>query len=394
MLKKKHKIAIYSGSIPSTTFVERLIEGLSNNACQILLFGFKKDDFNYGSNISVFAYKNSKLNKVWMLVRYSLLLSCFKYKEKRKLDAILKAKSQNKLYDKMKCYQVLWHKPDVFHLQWAKGIAYWSWVQDFNIKLVLSLRGAHINYSPIADQGLSQLYKHYFPKVDRFHAVSQAIAIEAQKYGADLLKTDVIYSGLNSAEFENNFVTKKSRFNIISIGRSHWVKGYHYALDACKQLKDANQKFKYTIIGADGYLELQYQIKDLGLENHVVLKKSIPMEGVKKALREADVLLLPSIKEGIANVVLEAMASRTLVLTTDCGGMTEVVKHKHNGYVCSIRDAQAIKSALSEIMELSQNERKILLDNALVTVRSQHSQEQMVNKMLELYDQVLNSNQI
>jgi colanic acid/amylovoran biosynthesis glycosyltransferase len=90
--KKNLKIAIYSGDLPSTTFIERLILGLANTESSIYLFGFIKEKISYKGSVSVFAYKNTKIRKAVYLLKYSLLLFFFKYKEKQKLDTILKTK--------------------------------------------------------------------------------------------------------------------------------------------------------------------------------------------------------------------------------------------------------------------------------------------------------------
>lgn len=389
-MENKIKIAVYSGSIPSTTFIERLILGLSKNGCDVYLFGYLKRKTNYESWITSFAYKNTKPYKAWFLFKYSVLLKLFKSKEKRKLDAILISKAQNSMLDKVKCYPILWHKPDIFHVQWAKGLEYWSWVQKFNIKLVLSLRGAHINYSPVADKDLADSYRRNFPNVDGFHAVSHAIGKLAESYGAPKGKIDVVYSGLDLSKFHNIPKLKDQNLNIISIGRSHWIKGYHYALDACSILKERNVQFTYTIVGAQGYLELMYQIKDLGLENHVVLLNALPMNDVKQKIQASSLLLLPSVEEGIANVVLEAMASRTLVLTTNCGGMEEVIQDQVNGFVCPNRDAKAMANQIANIGEISFEEKERILDRAQQTIESQHTETQMVSRMLNMYKKVIN----
>ena len=54
---------------------------------------------------------------------------------------------------------------------------------------------------------------------------------------------------------------------------------------------------------------------------------------VKELIKNADILLLSSVEEGIANVVLEAMALGTLVVSTECGGMNEVIKNNENGFL-------------------------------------------------------------
>lgn len=385
-MSNKLKIAIYSGVIPTSTFIERLIHGLaSSNACEIYLFGAIQKDINYNLNVKVAGYKNVKWHKTFQLIKFSVLLFLFRRKDKKKLDAILKFQKRNSLLDKVKFYPVLWHKPDIFHLQWAKGLKDWIWVKEFGIKLVLSLRGSQINHSPIADNGLAELYKDNFPKVDAFHAVSKAIGLEAEKYAAQREKIKVVYSGLDLDCVKNEVEKQDSLFKMLSIGRPHWVKGYTYALDACKILKDKGIKFKYTIIGAAGNIELAYQIKDLNLQDEVVLLNRKPFNDVKAMIQESSLLVLPSLKEGLANVVLEAMSLNTLVLTTDCGGMTEVIEDNHNGFVVPIRNSEKMAMKMMEISKMPNSDIIAITQNAVKTVKTQHNEQQLITGMLRLY---------
>jgi len=389
-MKKKLKIAIYSGDIPSTTFIERLIIGLSKKGNEILLFGRIKKKVRYSQNVLIKGYSSGKLQKGVYLMYYSLLLRFFRNKEKRKLDQILASQSRDSLYDKVKCYPVLWHKPDIFHIQWAKGLSEWVWVKEFGIKIVLSLRGAHINYSPIANLKLAQMYREHFPKVDVFHAVSQAIAKEATKYNAPEEKIEVVYSGLdlNIFNYKNsNLISQSPVFSIISVGRPHWKKGYGYALDAFKLVKNLGCDFKYTIVGGVN-LELTYQIKELGLEHDIIVLNHVPFDEVQKRIKASDLLFLPSAEEGIANVVLEAMSTGVLVLTTDCGGMEEVVVDGINGFVTPIRNAHKMAKKILEISQISDNQKKQMTSKALETIHKQHSEELMIDGMLDLYSEI------
>ena len=387
-MSDKFKIAVYSGEIPSTAFIERLIKGLSNKGCQIFLFGNIKKSSSYQSeNISVKGYRNNRISKAFYLLYYTVLLTLFRFKDKRRLDKILKDESRFSLYDRVKYYPVLWYKPDIFHVQWAKGINDWLWVKTFGIKIILSLRGAHINYSPIANLELAELYTTCFPKVDGFHAVSKAIAKEATKYGANAEKIKVIYSGLDISSFENvkgNASDKNDAFHVISVGRPHWIKGYTYALDAFKILLDKNIQFKYTIVGGLN-LELEYQIDELGLSPYVNFIGKVPFDEAQNLIKTSDLLLLPSMKEGLANVVLEAMANSKLVLTTDCGGMNEVITHGKNGFIVPIRNTTEMANAILEISKLSNSEKQQIAANALETIRNQHDHDLMIEGMLNLY---------
>ncbi|TYB77007.1 glycosyltransferase family 4 protein [Bizionia myxarmorum] len=386
-MKKPLRIAIYSGTIPSTTFIERLIVGLSNKEQKVLLFGISTRAARYSQFVSVICYKSNRFSKAIHLLKYTLLLLLFNIKEKRILDALLQSQNRSTWNDKLKTYPVLYHKPDVFHIQWAKGLNDWVWVQDFGMKLVLSLRGAHINYSPIADLELAVMYRQNFPKVDGFHAVCQEIAIEAVKYGAKKETIHVVKSGLNLQElaFKLKEFDSNTPLNIISVGRDHWIKDYRLALDAMYILKQKGIFFRYNIIGVSENEGLVFQRAQLGLENEVHFIDSMTFNAVQEAMNQADVFFLPSLKEGIANVVLEAMALGTIVVSSDCGGMAEVVKPNDTGFLVPVRDVESMTLALVAVSQLSKEDYQEMTKRARRFVEQNHSEEQMVEGMLDLY---------
>lgn len=388
----KLKIAIYSGVVPSTTFIERLIIGLAESGSEVYLFGDQQRKAQYGKNIIVSTY-GKKFSKLWVLVRFSVLLWLFKSKEKRELDSWISSRNRRSLLLKVKCYPVLWYAPEIFHLQWARSVEDWLWVQDFGMKLVISFRGAHINYTPITEEGVAELYLKYFPKVDGFHAVSSAIAKEAVKYGANPEKIKVVYSGFPLTAIPSHvdmYTQEIKTIQLLSIGRSHWVKGYNYALDACYLLKQQGIDFHYTIIGAKGVEELEYQRSELNLIDQITFLDRVPYEEVLDKTQQAHIILLPSVEEGIANVVLEAMMLQKLVLTTDCGGMEEIVKDGQNGFVVPIRNPQQMSEKIMQISELSPSQIKEITTQARITIETINSEQKMVADMKSLYDFVLN----
>lgn len=389
-MNKPHKIAVYSGEIPSTTFIERLVDGISKRGVKVYLFGLQKKKKPYSHpNICEVSHTENSFNKFFNLLKYSILLFFFRNKEKRKLDAFIKNHCTNHRRARLKFYPVLYHRPDIFHIQWAKSISDWMWVQEFGIKLVLSLRGAHINYSPIADPELAQTYRNYFPLLDGFHAVSEAIAREAQHYGADPQKIQVVYSGLTDLDAVFDKKPKNEVFEILSVGRSHWKKGYDYALQAMQLLGDKKIDFNYTLIGGKGAEELEFLKADLGLQDRVQLLGNMPFEIVQQKMFQADVLLMPSVEEGIANVVLEAMQLGTLVLSTDCGGMREVIQDGKNGFIVPVRDPESMAAALQKIYVLADSQKEDIRVAAQATIQQNHTLKKMVHDMCSLYEQVL-----
>ena len=388
----KPKIAIYSGLIPTTTFVENLIKGLSKEKYKIYLFGTKRSKVIYDGNVEVKGNEDNQVHKFLILLKYTFLLMLFKPNNKRKLDCHIRQKKINIRLSKLKFYPVLWNQPDVFHLQWAKGTKDWIWVQDFGIKLVVSLRGTHISVSPVANCELAQEYKEIFPKVDSFHAVSKALAKQSEKYGANPKKIKVVYSGLPKVE---NFLEKDKYsvetlpIQILSVGRAHWIKGYNYALDACALLKNQGFNFHYTIVGVKNSEELELQKNDLGLNDYVKFTENVSQTMVKQLMLQSDLFLLPSVEEGVANVVLEAMSLQKIVITTNCGGMEEVVNDGVNGFIVPIRNPGAIAQKIIEISTLSQIQVNEIAAKAREKIEAIHSEEKMVEDMKSLYDFVL-----
>ncbi len=389
------RVAIYSGAIPSTTFIERLIVGLADDGVQLLIHGKIVGDVCYDSkNITKIGYSGG-LNRIWLASKFAVLFSLTRPGTLLKLvkcypNGIFSAAFLNWF---VRTGPIIWHKPDIFHLQWTKGIEEWIFLQQFGIKIVVSLRGTQIHCSPIADEDLAQTYRKVFPHVDAFHGVSKAICREASKYGADGDKCRVVCSGMDLMEFP--FAVSKEfdrrEIEIISVGRPHWIKGYNYALDAMKILKDRNVPFHYRIIGGSSE-ELVFQIHDLGLDDLVTIEDSIPFEKVKSLITASNILLLPSLEEGIPNVVLEAMALGTIVVSTDCGGVTEVINDVDSGFLVPIRDPEAIADKVQAVAKLSDNELDCVRRRSRETIELQHDHRKMVGDMKALYRWVLKSN--
>lgn len=392
-MKKTHTVAIYSGVSQSTTFIERLIKGLAIADTHVYIFGSHVEKPINKKNITYITY-GRKWYKLLMLFKYTILLLVFKFKEKKELDAIIAASYKGGYLLQLKYYQVLYHKPDLFHIQWAKSLEDWVWVEEFGMKLVLSLRGAHINYSPIVVTQLAATYKKGFPKVSGFHAVSLAIAKETTKYGANFEHIKVIKSGLNLKDFsfELKSYNSETPLEIISVGRDHWKKNYKLALDAMFLLKKNGIAFHYTIVGVKNNEALIYQRSQLGLDKDVSFINTLAFKDVQYAIQNADVMVLPSVEEGIANVVLEAMALGTLVLSTDCGGMAEVVLPLRTGYLTLNRDVQSMSEALVEISQLSLENYQQLTRQARDFVEKYHNEDQMIVQMQSLYQNLIPQN--
>jgi glycosyltransferase involved in cell wall biosynthesis len=151
-----------------------------------------------------------------------------------------------------------------------------------------------------------------------------------------------------------------SAVEIVSVGRLVEKKGFPDLLSACRELKNAltgTRTFRLRIYG-DGPMrdELTLLRDRLGLRDEVELVGERDGEEVRRAYQRADIFALtPCVtadgdRDGVPNVIVEAMACGLPVVTTDAGGITEVVQHGVNGLVATPRDVGTVAGHLAELV--------------------------------------------
>ena len=85
------------------------------------------------------------------------------------------------------------------------------------------------------------------------------------------------------------------------------------------------------------------------MRKHVLVRPVVAAERMPELYAEHDILLFPSLMEGLPTVVLEAMASGMPVITTETCGMPDVVEHEYNGLLLPPADAAAIEAAVARL---------------------------------------------
>lgn len=379
------RIVILAGEIPATTFIDGLINGLSQNGFEVIVIGVKSRGYTYASNVKVIPQPVSRIGKIWFILKKLLQVNpIFVFR------IIHDAYSERKVINNLVFYLPLLEiKPDWIHIQWATALNGKNLLFDFFPKQVLlSLRGAHINYTPIIHPETAELYRKFFPKVFRFHSVSNAIAKEAMKYGAQKEKIQTIYSFIDKSKTGESISPQEisGKVKIISIGRFHWKKGYEYALDAMSILKRENIELEYTIVAAGNIPEsIIYQIHQLNLRPNVNIINGLKHDEVFKALKENHLFLLPSVEEGIANVALEAMSIGLPVISTDCGGMEEVIQNNINGFIVKLRSSEEIAKCVKGFLSLSLDEKIRIANHAKSTIYQNHSKEKFLDNYINFY---------
>jgi glycosyltransferase involved in cell wall biosynthesis len=171
-------------------------------------------------------------------------------------------------------------------------------------------------------------------------------------------KVRCIYHGLDLSEYAPAPDPRRDRPLILSVGQLKRKKGFHHLLDACRILDDRGLSFDCQIVG-DGPLrgELTSRIGELDLRSRVRLLGALPHEAVVEKYREATIFALPCVtgpdgdRDGIPNVILEAMAMGVPVVSTRHSGIPEAVEDGRTGLLVSPGDPSQIATAIVRLLE-------------------------------------------
>jgi glycosyltransferase involved in cell wall biosynthesis len=111
---------------------------------------------------------------------------------------------------------------------------------------------------------------------------------------------------------------------------------------------------------------------------------------MKNVLAQANVVCLPSLREGVPKVLIEAAACGRSIVTTDAPGCREIVRNGENGLLVPVRDSQALADALRLLIESAPLRAQMAAKGREIAV-SEFSVERVVNETLGVYRELLAS---
>ena len=166
-------------------------------------------------------------------------------------------------------------------------------------------------------------------------------------------KIFVHYHGLDLDRFYVNGKKRNETFQILSVGTLHYHKGFNYFLDALKRLEERGLQFQATLIGG-GPLEfdLRKHIRALGLESKVKMTGPLKQSDVIPFYKNSDLLILMAQPEwhwGIPNVLIEALAAKTAVITTRFGSVEELIREGETGLFVPPKDSLELADTIKKL---------------------------------------------
>jgi len=288
---------------------------------------------------------------------------------------------------------------DIIHCQfgtYAPLLLKLKEIRAISGKLITSFRGVDIS-KKLAQNG--EMYKEVFSRGAFFLPVCSHFKDILVKLGCDETKTYVLYSGIQTQELE--FQTKSSfsdPVQLLSVGRLVKKKGFEYCIRAISEIVKQGITVRYRIVG-DGveYDSLRDIITKCNVEKYVSILGWKNHDDVLRMIRENDILIVPSIttdegdKEGIPNVLKEAMALGVPVITTTHSGIPELVIDNETGFLVPERNHNDIASRIQYIIE-NPDAVQGVIKKARMKVESEFNINTLNDALVDIYSSVLNRN--
>lgn len=269
-------------------------------------------------------------------------------------------------------------KPDIIHGHLFAG-DFWGRLAAHRLGIPFLSTEHNLNYQ---DGWLKNFIKKIVSNEQDYY-VACSVAVSDYMRAVYKIKNEItiIHNGIDLNRFTNlSPAVWQEPLKFLMIGRLVKQKGQMVVLSALNNLK--NYPWQLTVVGAGVEKNnLQKFVKKNKLLDRVTFVE--PLVQVEKYFSQADVLLMPSIWEGLGVVVMEAMASGRLVLISNVGGMVEIVKDKETGYLAEPKNVLDWEKKIKIVIE-NKEECKRMTKNA-----KQYAKENFgIEKMVEKYDKI------
>ena len=269
---------------------------------------------------------------------------------------------------------------------WAKILSPVDFKLVLRIPVVLSQTQFHTNPHGNKDRLLPHLIKLFYPHADEYIAISQGVADDLKTtFGISSRNINTIYN----PAVDDHVMTQKNddvehRFFeepypvLLGVGRLTEQKDFTTLIETFDKLTD-DIDARLIILGeGEKRNELTSLIQSKGLSNKVSMpgyvKNPFPY------MKQADVFVLSSAWEGFGNVIPEALACGTPVVSTDCkSGPREILDHGKYGELVDVGDSEALAKSINKALTKDADENRLI----------ERSMEYHIDNIVPKYESVL-----
>jgi glycosyltransferase involved in cell wall biosynthesis len=177
-------------------------------------------------------------------------------------------------------------------------------------------------------------------------------------------------------------------YHIIHVGGFTFEKNHKGLITIYKKFLEKFPNSHLHLLG-DGPLmgTLQKFVNEIGLSKNITFYGSV--ENPIPYISKANLLVLPSIIEGLPSVLLEGMMVKTTIVAYDVGGVSEIIENLKTGYLVLKNDEKLFLEAMIRAVELNDNN---IMNNAFELVTKNYKMESIAEQFETHYLNIVNAN--
>ncbi len=297
-----------------------------------------------------------------------------------------------------------WQKYDLIHNHdWLTGPASVALKHEWKTPLLVTVhateRGRHQGYlSNQMSRQIDEVEGHTCYEAWRVIACSQFMCQEVQQYfGVPDDKVEIIANGIDmrtlnritpemKSEVRRRYAPNGERL-LFFVGRMTHEKGLHVLLKAMPKILAKHPNTRLVVGGKNGE-QFAPLARQIGIGDAVEFSGYLTDEERDHLYQSVDGAIFPSLYEPFGIVALEAMALECNVITTDVGGLGEVVDHMRNGLTVYPNDPESIAWAVDRLFASPQSASK-RRNAALSEVQERYSWEVIAQETAQVYDGIV-----
>jgi glycosyltransferase involved in cell wall biosynthesis len=267
------------------------------------------------------------------------------------------------MYQYYKLYRDI--KPDMLLIYTIKPNIYGSIVSKIlNIPTINVIAGLGTVF---LDNRISSKLARWLYRIALFN---NKVIFENRDDSVEFIKRDIIKkqqavviwgSGIDTEQFKPKKIIKRDKQDItfLLIARLIKDKGILEYIEAIKSIRVKYPTTKFQILGSY-YFDNPSAISEDEVKSWVnegIIDYLGYTDAVLEKIEKVDCVVLPSYREGLSRVLLEAGSMLKPIITTDVTGCREVVDNGYNGFLVSAKDSKSLAMAMEKMINLSNRER-------------------------------------
>ncbi len=193
-------------------------------------------------------------------------------------------------------------------------------------------------------------------------------------------------SGINTDSFQpRNRVIEKENITFLLIARLIRDKGVIEYIEAIKSIRNKYPNTKFKILGSY-YFDNPSAISKKEVKSWVdsgIVEYLGYTDAVLEEIEKVDCIVLPSYREGLSRVLLEAGSMSKPIITTNVTGCREVVDNGYNGFLVTPKSSKSLALAIEKMINISHKERVEMGIRGRLKVINEFDEKIVIKKYLD-----------